>query len=514
MNYPSATDVLVIGGGATGLGVAWDASLRGLSVVVLEQGDLGQGTSGRYHGLLHSGGRYILSDPTSARECARENLILRRIVPHAIEDTGGLFVSTPADPPEYADEWFAASRREGVAAQEITPSDALRLEPLLTPEAVRVFHVQDAALDSFDLLHALAAAIVAAGGHVLIRHRLERLTPAPDGFLAAVASPSNGSLLHIQARVVVNAAGPFAGRVAQLAGATLPLALGKGTMIAMATRLVNTVVNRLKPPADGDIIVPVGTVAVLGTTDTPVEAPEDVRIEPWEVDLLLYEAAALIPSIQDHRPLRAWAGIRPLYRPPDAGQTETRRLSRAHALIDHAAAGGPPRLVTIIGGKLSTFRRMAEDTVDLVQRHLGSSAPCRTDETPLSPPPRRFHRLPDRLESLGRHAAEPQLGLVCECELVTTEDIRRALDLSPTSDLDDLRRDLRLGMGPCQAAYCAYRSAGHLVRHDHETDAASALAIFLEERWRGVRPLMWGQSLRQFEANRRIYQDLLGMDRP
>ncbi len=93
-----STQVLVIGGGATGLGIAWDAALRGLKVVLIEQSDIGQGTSGRHHGLLHSGGRYAISDPVSARDCASENRILRKIASHTIEDTGGLFVATPADP--------------------------------------------------------------------------------------------------------------------------------------------------------------------------------------------------------------------------------------------------------------------------------------------------------------------------------------------------------------------------------------------------------------------------------
>ena len=500
------TDLLVIGGGATGLGVAWDARLRGLSVVVLEQGDLGQGTSGRYHGLLHSGGRYAISDPASARDCARENAILRRIVPHTIEDTGGLFLATPGDSQTYVEQWLAACRREGVAADEISSSEALRREPLLNPSLRAAFLVEDAALDSFDLLHALAEALTRAGGAVLLRHRLERLTPRPHGFLAAASTPSGG-LEQIEARVVVNAAGPFAGRIARMAGADLPLALGKGTMIAMATRLVNTVVNRLKFPADGDIIVPVGTVAVLGTTDTPVDDADNVGIETWEIDLLLQEAAALVPSIQDHRPLRAWAGIRPLYRPPAAASYETRQLPRAHALIDHGSAGGPEGLVTIIGGKLTTYRRMAEDTVDLVAKQLGSSARCRTDESVLSPPPQRFHRLPDRLENLRAS------GVVCECELVSTADIQHALEASGSAELDDLRRDLRLGMGPCQAAFCAYRSAGLLFSRDPRLNARAALESFLEERWRGLRPLMWAAGLRQLEFNRRVYMDLLAVDR-
>ena len=128
-----STELLVIGGGATGLGVAWDACLRGIKVLLVEQSDLGQGTSGRYHGLLHSGGRYVISDPASARDCARENEILRRLAPSTIEDTGGLFVSAPADPPEFPDRWLAACRETGVTAEELSLSETLHDEPLLNP---------------------------------------------------------------------------------------------------------------------------------------------------------------------------------------------------------------------------------------------------------------------------------------------------------------------------------------------------------------------------------------------
>src|SRR5258706_14571778 len=90
---PLSTEILVIGGGATGLGVAWDAALRGYKTLLVEKGDLAHGTSGRYHGLLHSGGRYVVRDPRSALDCYRENLILKRIMPSAIEDTGGGFAA-------------------------------------------------------------------------------------------------------------------------------------------------------------------------------------------------------------------------------------------------------------------------------------------------------------------------------------------------------------------------------------------------------------------------------------
>jgi len=335
-----STQLLVIGGGATGLGIAWDACLRGLSVTIVEQGDLGQGTSGRYHGLLHSGGRYVLSDPASAADCRRENSLLRRLIPHAIEPTGGFFVSTTTDSPEYAAEWLAAGRMLGLPIEEISAAAALRREPLLSPRLTRVFEVQDAALDSFELLHALARGVSQAGGTVLLRHRVSGLVPHGAGLLARIVSLGDEAAFQLEAQFVVNAAGPFAGAVAAMAGAHLPLALGKGTMVAMASRLTHTVLNRCKPPHDGDVIVPVGTVCVLGTTDVPVRSPTDLAMEPWEIDLLLSEGQILIPTVRRHRALRAWAGIRALYRPPADSASHPGGDSASHPGGDSASYPG------------------------------------------------------------------------------------------------------------------------------------------------------------------------------
>src|SRR5215470_14146344 len=146
-------DVLVIGGGATGAGVLHDLAQRGLRVILAEQSDLNTGTSGRYHGLLHSGARYAVRDPESAKECIDENMILRRIVPNAIEDTGGLFVATPADPPDYVEPFIKGCLAAGIAAEEIPIAQALKMEPALNPAITRAFRVPDGSCDSFDLVH-------------------------------------------------------------------------------------------------------------------------------------------------------------------------------------------------------------------------------------------------------------------------------------------------------------------------------------------------------------------------
>src|SRR3954447_22348194 len=128
MTTTLSTEVLVIGGGATGAGVAWDCALRGYDTILVERRDLGEGTSGRFHGLLHSGGRYAVKDQDAARECIAENLLLRRVLADSIEDTGGLFVSTPDDDPAYGDRFAAGCRATGVPAEEIPVGEALARE--------------------------------------------------------------------------------------------------------------------------------------------------------------------------------------------------------------------------------------------------------------------------------------------------------------------------------------------------------------------------------------------------
>lgn len=503
-----STQLLVIGGGVTGLGVAWDACLRGMKVVLIEQNDIGQGTSGRYHGVLHSGARYAISDPGSAEDCATENQIIRHIAPHTIEDTGGFFVSTPADPIDYPDRWYTACHDHDVYVEEIPTDLALRTEPNINPRISRAFRVLDASLDSFELLHALVLAIQRAGGQVWLRHRLENLTLKGDTVVGAeVANLTSGERITIRANYFVNAAGPWVRQIANLASIDIPIALGKGTMIALASRPVHTIINRCRPPSDGDIIVPVGTVVVLGTTDIEVKSPTELGIDQREIDFLLAQCELLLPDLAKLRSLRAWAGIRPLYRP--RGYGSTRALPRGHVLLDHSERDGVNGMVSIFSGKLTTFRLMAEQVVDFVVGQIGTGTSCRTAEIPLDPERRNLFRLPKRLEEIEASENTGREQIICECELVTRSAIEEAIRSSSSLDLDDVRRELRLGMGPCQAGFCGYRAAGIAHEVAPSPSGDGRLAAFLEERWRGLRPLGWGETLRQMEMTRRIYVDLL-----
>ena len=508
-----STDVLVIGGGATGTGVAWDAALRGLDVVLVERSDLATGTSGRFHGLLHSGGRYAVKDPSAADECARENVIVRHVASDCIEDTGGLFVTTPFDDPAYADRFAEGCRKTGVPCEEIEPAQALREEPRLNPGVSRAFRVPDASIDVWKLVGALVRGAQERGARVLPYHEAVAIHRNGDGVRGArVRDARTGEELDVEARVTVSAVGAWAGQIAGLAGIEgVHVMPGRGIMIAMNHRLVHTVVNRCQMPSDGDIIVPIRTVSVIGTTDEHTDDPDDHTVLQEEVDAMLEDGERLVPGFREARALRAWTGVRPLFEDrKDGGSSTTRDVTRAHALLDHTERDGVSGFLTITGGKLTTYRLMAQDTVDAVCRQLGEQRPCIT-ATEILPGSgeREYYHLADRLHRREQNLLHDQL--VCECELVERRRLEGALREQVTTDFDDIRRVLRLGMGPCQGGFCIYRAAGiaHGLGSIDVGRASAALTEFAMERWKGVWPILYGDQLRQSRFDEWIFQGVL-----
>ncbi|MCA9948889.1 MAG: anaerobic glycerol-3-phosphate dehydrogenase subunit A [Anaerolineales bacterium] len=553
------TEILVIGGGATGTGVAWDAALRGFKVILVERRDLTHGTSGRYHGLLHSGGRYAVKDPHGAAECIAENQILRYTHAHCIEATSGFFIVTPEDEGDYPDKFKAGCNAVGIPCEDISVKEALRREPLLNPRISRVFEVPDGSSDSFLAAHATVQAARQHGAQILTYHEVVDLIvegDAPETRVvgARVHNAVTGEDTLIYADMVVNAAGAWTGKIAEMAGAEVVIMPSKGTMVAMAHRLVNTVINRCKMPADGDILVPSHTVCVIGTTSINVVDPEHLRIEPWEVKKMLDEGDKIVPGFSKARVLRAWTGVRPLFQETYTGGG--RDVTRKLALLDHQEREGIRGLLTITGGKWTTFRLMAEATVDKVCEHLGTQRPCTTATTQVPGAEQGNYWLGHRLHEIEEHHQQGEL--VCECELVTRTMLENAIQRNPTLTLDDLRRDVRLGKGPCQGGFCTYR--GVSIMHemmqagtwrndmsDHSSDAAQwnaaylqspghnlevdtavqtepvntipevfnpnlLLRDFLQERWKGLTPILWGRQLKQERLNELIYLSLMNVD--
>ncbi len=491
--------------------------MRGFRAILVERVNLGQGTTGRFHGLLHSGGRYVVSDPQSATECAEENVIVKRIAAGAVEDTGGLFVTTPADDPGYADRFLAGCAATGVPAQEISTAEALAHEPRINPGISRAFEVQDASVDAWKLLWGNAASARAHGATVLTYHWVTEILRDGDRVAGAVARDDRGGEeVRIEAAFTVNAAGIWAGEIADMADCPgVTVVPGKGVMIAMNHRLVSTVVNRCEPPGDGDILVPIRTVCVIGTTDEKADSPDDIDIARDHVQEMLDAGEVIVPGFRRARALHAWSGSRPLFKDERAseGDGDTRHMSRGLALVDHRRRDGVSGFLTITGGKLTTFRLMAEIAVDAICEQLGDPRPCTTagEALPGSEDGRTYW-LGSRLAARERDMAEDQL--VCECELLPRRAVVEAAEARPGMNLDDLRRLLRLGMGPCQGGYCTYRAAG--IMHGLGTvDAERAdelVLMFLQHRWQGLEPILYGDQVRQAVLDDWIFQGILDVE--
>jgi glycerol-3-phosphate dehydrogenase len=524
----STPSVLVVGGGSTGAGVARDLAMRGLEVTLVEQGNLTHGTTGRMHGLLHSGGRYAVADPDSAAECIAENRVLRDIAAHCVEVTGGLFVKRPEDSEDYFERKLRGCEDCGIPAEVLSGTDARRMEPRLAPDIDRAISVPDAAIDPFRLVVANAADAEAHGARVETHTAVTDLLVEGGEVVGAELDHGSGPDKRVRGREgeretlrvdhVVNATGAWAGRVGEMAGVEVDVRPSKGVMTVMNVRQVDTVVNRCRPKGDADIIVPHETAAILGTTDEEVADPAEFPEEQWEVDLMIEELSKLVPALREARTLRSFWGVRPLYEPPEVGSEDPTDITRDFFLLDHADRDGLPGLTSIVGGKLTTYRLMAEAVADHICARFGVRADCRTADEPL-PGSDDFSALREHMDEfglrspVGRRSVE-RLGsradevldtegpnpTVCECEAVTRAEVQDAIaDAGP--DLNAVRVRTRASMGNCQGGFCAHRLAGELHGDYDEAVVREAWDELLAERWKGQRHALWGEQLSQAALN-------------
>ncbi len=525
-------DVIIIGGGATGAGIARDCSLRGVRSLLLERSDISTGATGRNHGLLHSGARYAVTDHESAVECIRENMILRKIAAHCVEETDGLFISLPEDGLEYQSVFVEACRKAGIRADIIDPAEARRLEPSVNPALVGAVRVPDGAVDPFRLTSSNILDAKAHGAEIRTYTEVRELLREQDRIVGVKAYDHRAHCdVTFRAQVVINAGGIWGHGIAAKAGITVNMLPAKGALLIFGHRVNNMVLNRCRKPADADILVPGDTISLIGTTSSkiPYDQIDNMIITPDEVDILLREGEKLAPQLAQTRILRAYAGVRPLVASDD--DPSGRTVSRGIVLLDHAKRDGLEGFITITGGKLMTYRLMAEWATDLVCKKLGIDAVCRTAEIPLPGSTEnrrevdrklRNKPLAQRRSTIARHGAlATKIGdgdsirnsLVCECEEVSIGEVEYALENLSVNNLVDLRRRTRIGMGTCQGELCACRAAGIMGRRDPicARRAKADLVHFLNERWKGMEPIAWGDTLRESEYTTWVYESVCGL---
>lgn len=530
---PQSTDVIIIGGGATGAGIARDCALRGINCILLERRDIATGATGRNHGLLHSGARYAVKDRESAEECIIENRILRKIARHCIDETEGLFITLPEDDINYQKTFLDACAASDIEAVAIDPKLAKVMEPSVNPDLIGAVVVPDGSIDPFRLTASNMLDATENGAKVFTYCEVKGLIREGGKVIGVnVYDHKNRIDRQFFAPIVVNASGIWGQGIAEYADLKIRMFPAKGALLVMGHRINKMVINRCRNPADADILVPGDTISVIGTTSSriPYDQIDNMIVTPEEVDILFREGEKLAPSLRHTRVLRAYAGVRPLVASDD--DPSGRNVSRGIVLLDHQERDGLEGFITITGGKLMTYRLMAEWATDLVCKKLNKTTRCTTAERALpgssesrAETNSKVISLPStiRYSAVYRHGSRAtrlldkerlDRSLVCECEAVTAGEVRYAVDELSVNNLVDLRRRTRVGMGTCQAELCACRAAGLMTRFNVATPRQSTtqLVSFMEERWRGIEPIAWGDAIREAEFTSWIYYSLLGLN--
>lgn len=371
--------IIVIGGGATGCGVARDLVLRGYKTILVESGNLGSGTSSRSHGMLQSGARYAVTETSFASECYRERNIISKIFPGAVNIMGGLFVSLLNDPEDYVEKFLKGCEVAKIPTREIQVSEVLKIERELNKNILKAFHVPDALIYPKKLFDLLAKEIRAYGGDILTNHQVVSIKET-NGLVNSIVVSHNGVKINIECDGIINAAGPWASKVAKLINQNVKLQLTRGCGIFFTGQLVRKAINRCRIPSNNDIMCPSGEESLWGTTSELVHDPDTPETRPDEINELLIGAEEMFPNIRNYKSFRTWSGVRPLVQPKKFDKNLP--IPRSHLVIDHKEAG-LDNFLTVCGGALTTHRLMAEDVVNKLGNKFGINISCSSHITSL-----------------------------------------------------------------------------------------------------------------------------------
>ena len=536
MSDTASYDVIVIGGGVVGTGTARDCAMRGLKTLLLEKKDFSGGTTGSCMGMIHGGLRYLLFDVKTTRLSCTDSGFIQQIAPH-------LLFRIPFITPVMKDDSFPidlvetfmecyddfAHLKKSKKHTRLSREEAKQLEPGLADNIVGAVTIDEYGINPFRLCAANALSASEHGAEVRNHTQVTGLVKDERGAVCGLRTKDllTGDEKTISAKIIVNAAGPWTPKVANMAGVEVKLRPGKGINVFFDRRITNYAVVAEAVDGRQVLIMPYENSTMMGCTDDDYYGdPDHLTATHDEVEYLLQAIERVFPSIRQHRMMRVMTGLRPTL---FEWRKIEDKLTREHEIFDHEAREGVPGIISVAGGKLATFRIMAEETTDLICRKLGVNAECRTHLEPLpggdSQPDtdalaaeyrmpayavrRMFTRHGSRcVRILDMIKDNRRLGgLVCRCEPVTEAEIRYVIRHEWAKTLDDIRRRTRLGTGPCQSARCNFKAAAILAEETGMSaeEVWAASAAFLQQRWKGKFPILRGGQIAQEELNRAIY---------
>jgi len=536
----SEYDVVVIGGGSTGTAVARDCAMRGLKTLLLERDDIASATVGTCAGMISSGLKYS-DEPDIMAMCSQEVVHFNRIARHIIMKNPILAplldLSDAASDSSYVDSYSAhAEERDVPSMLFLTPEASREIEPMLHPDIIASVYYEEFFIDPFRLCMLQTIDAIKHGATVRTYCEVISFAISNDNEVEGVTyyNRVSGTTERVKTSLVINATGPWAHKIAKLAGDELDIRLNKGAHVILDRRVVNVGITVKAIDGRWIYLFPHENTTLLGTTALDTwEDPDSLVASFDEIEYLLQSIETILPSIREARIVRTMAGIRPLV--PEWKRPEG-KVTRGYRIVDHSITGGPKGLISFTGGKLVMCRHMAEAVTDLVCKKLGKSAVCTThiqtlpgndadvDVASLSKDfgislhaleRMRARRGTEMLKVLELTKDHPEWKTtICTCEPVIEAEIRYAIREEFPQTLNDLRRRLRLGTGPCQATFCTYKAAAIL---SEELDLGGDdflvdILDFRAERWKGIRQSMRGEQLAQEELTQGMYACVGNLD--
>lgn len=539
-------DVIVLGGGVNGAGIARDCARRGIKVLLVEKNDLAKGASGANTGMIHGGIRYLQFDVHTTKMACTDSGFIQRIAPHLLFRIPFIVpVMKPKKPGVFGntfdllylegaeiffetyDEYQPLKR--GKSHTRLSKDEALALEPGLTHDILGAVTMDEWGIDPFRLVVENAIDAVEHGAVVLTWHELIAFQRDSKGAVVGVEVEDRvtNERKKFSAPIVINATGAWGPRTAALAGAWYQLRPGKGVHIVYSHRISNfgLVMNGV----DGRqmFLMPHENGSIIGTTDDDYYGDLDnPRATEDEVKYILQAAREVLPGVDNYRMSRTYVGVRPTLFAWGKGED---RLSREHEFYDHAPQG-VPGLISVAGGKLAAYRQLAEEVANEIGKRMGNTRECTTHSAPLPGAEEQIDvdgwmkDLPQRHRlSVSRMAyrhgsrskkilsvldADPrQIVDVCACEPVSEAEVRSTVKSELVRRLVDVRRRTRLSMGACGGTHCQARCSQLLLEEAPLTPAEQLVELqgAMTARFIGKRPVLEGANLATEELNQMIH---------
>ncbi len=444
-------DVIIIGGGIIGAGIARDAALRGLRVLLVEKDDFAAGTTSRSTRLIHGGLRYLRTFQFGlVRQDLREREILLKIAPHLVQRLKFIIPLLRSQPYYRLTLPFGLYlydllvwNRDVPRRQHLSVNKTLKLEPALAEiqDLIGSYVYQDCQAVRMERLCMENLVAAAESGACVINHAAANSLALHGAKVSSLDfhDQLSGETRRAEGTIVINAAGHWADYVWQKLKVQGTVGLRRTKGIHLLTRKIAENAVVLFARSDGRLffVIPWGENSLIGTTDTDYRGdPDNVQAEAKDIEYLVNETRHYFPQFSQGDVFYAMAGLRPLVEAKRKAASDT---SRAHRIIDHSRAGGPDGLITVLGGKITAYRGIAEETVDLVCRKLGRRENS-TTATRLLPGAE-----PGRIDpySAAIDITQQVKYAVEEEEALTVEDFllrRSSAGLAPSQGLDILER--------------------------------------------------------------------------